>query len=72
MFREIAFRGPRNWSFAVHRLAQESRRMSDGSNRVMRGGSWDGEPRGVRSAFRYTYAPSSRGSFVGLRLVRKK
>lgn len=45
---------------------------SGGSDRVLRGGSWNDVPRNVRSAGRYSSAPSSRYSLVGLRLVRKK
>lgn len=45
---------------------------SDGSGRVVRGGSWDLGPWSVRSANRSTLAPSVRLHYVGLRLVRKK
>ncbi len=40
-----------------------------GSNRVLRGGSWDYHPRRSRVASRSSYGPSSRLNFIGLRLV---
>lgn len=41
-----------------------------GSVRVMRGGSWDGDARNCRSASRDYDAPGGRGNFVGFRLAR--
>jgi len=41
-----------------------------GSDRVLRGGSWNYKPRGVRCANRGDYAPGYRGDAVGFRLVR--
>jgi formylglycine-generating enzyme required for sulfatase activity len=38
--------------------------------RVLRGGSWDSIPRGLRSAFRATSTPGGRGSRVGFRVAR--
>ena len=40
-----------------------------GSYRVMRGGGWDYGARGVRSAFRYWFAPGDRSSDLGFRLL---
>jgi formylglycine-generating enzyme required for sulfatase activity len=37
---------------------------------VQRGGSWNDSPQGLRSAFRFRYFPTSRGSYVGFRLAR--
>jgi len=41
----------------------------EGSNRVLRGGSWDIEPASCRSAHRDRYAPTFRYFYVGFRLV---
>ena len=38
--------------------------------RVIRGGSWDSDPRDVRSAYRDRYTPGSRDYDVGFRLVQ--
>ena len=43
---------------------------SSGTDRVFRGGSWYNSAAQCRAAFRLTYAPHSRSSSVGLRLVR--
>ncbi len=40
-----------------------------GSGRVIRGGSWDGNARGCRSAFRYGGSPDYRSNCIGFRLV---
>jgi formylglycine-generating enzyme len=42
---------------------------SSGSNRVLRGGSWGGNGRYCRSAYRINYVPSSRNYGFGFRLV---
>ena len=44
--------------------------VSGGSYRVLRGGSWDNEPRNVRSAYRNGCDPALRGDFVGFRVAR--
>jgi len=41
----------------------------EGSGRVFRGGCWGNEAADCRSAVRYGYAPSSRGSFLGFRVA---
>ena len=41
-----------------------------GSNRVLRGGSWNYDPRGARSAFRYRNVPGYQHDGLGFRLVR--
>ena len=46
--------------------------VSGGSNRVLRGGSWFVEPRGVRSAFRGNYDPAIRSDNIGFRVTRTK
>ncbi|MCP4662054.1 MAG: SUMF1/EgtB/PvdO family nonheme iron enzyme [bacterium] len=43
---------------------------SRGSNRVLRGGSWDYDARRCRAAYRGTSAPGYRSASVGFRLVR--
>ncbi len=43
-----------------------------GSYRVVRGGSWGGDARGLRSAYRGYVPPDSRDSHVGFRLVRTR
>ena len=40
------------------------------SRRVLRGGSWDGADRGVRVAYRGTYAPSYTYNIYGFRCAR--
>jgi len=42
---------------------------STGSNRVLRGGSWNYSAKYCRSAFRYGYNPGFRGNYVGFRLA---
>lgn len=42
-----------------------------GSDRVLRGGSWDSRARYCRSAYRSRYAPGYRHANVGFRLVRR-
>ena len=42
---------------------------SSGSNRVLRGGSWDYSARGCRVSYRGYYDPSNRGYDIGFRLV---
>jgi formylglycine-generating enzyme len=44
---------------------------SSGSYRVIRGGSWLNEPRGLRASNRGCYYPDYRGSHLGFRLVRE-
>jgi len=41
-----------------------------GNYRVLRGGSWDNFPSGLRSAERYRYHPDNRYSIIGFRLAR--
>lgn len=41
-----------------------------GAGRVLRGGSWDGSARLVRSASRYAFHPGYRNDFIGFRLAR--
>ena len=45
---------------------------STGSARVARGGGWDFNASGVRSADRGSYSPSNRSGYIGFRLVRTK
>ena len=40
--------------------------------RVIRGGSWSGNPRALRSALRYGRSRSSRGNAIGFRLAQDK
>ena len=49
---------------------QNPKGPSTGSYRVLRGGSWDGDAQGCRSAFRYFAYPAYRHASVGFRLVR--
>ena len=42
---------------------------AEGSNRVLRGGSWYCSAENCRSALRYAYSPSHRNSFSGFRLA---
>ena len=43
---------------------------SSGSNRVIRGGSWDSDAYGCSVSCRNNYPPNNRVSFIGFRLVR--
>jgi len=43
---------------------------ADGSNRIVRGGSWDYHAKHARVSFRYYRAPGLRLSFLGFRLAR--
>ncbi|MCI5130665.1 MAG: hypothetical protein D3904_03895 [Candidatus Electrothrix sp. EH2] len=45
------------------------RGLSRGSNRVIRGGSWNNRPRNVRSANRNRNTPDNRNNNLGFRLV---
>ncbi len=40
-----------------------------GSNRVIRGGSWNNNPQNLRSAYRNNDRPENRNDNVGFRLV---
>ena len=40
------------------------------ANRVIRGGSWDGDARGVRAAYRYRDDPANRNDYLGFRCAR--
>jgi formylglycine-generating enzyme required for sulfatase activity len=42
---------------------------TEGSDRVIRGGSWDGEAAYCRSAYRGRYDPSYRNRNIGFRLA---
>jgi formylglycine-generating enzyme required for sulfatase activity len=42
----------------------------DCNRRVLRGGSWESQPRNLRSAARYRLSPVSRGDWYGFRLGR--
>lgn len=50
--------------------ASNPKGASEGSYRVLRGGSWRGTPGFVRSALRSRYTPDSRGSNVGFRFAQ--
>ncbi len=43
---------------------------TSGSNRVIRGGSWNNNAQNLRSAFRFSVNPAGRYYDVGFRLVR--
>ncbi|MEW6487971.1 MAG: SUMF1/EgtB/PvdO family nonheme iron enzyme, partial [Thermodesulfobacteriota bacterium] len=47
----------------------ESKGVSRGSNRVIRGGSWNNDPWNLRSAIRNNNGPDNRNNNLGLRLV---
>lgn len=44
---------------------------SDCSERALRGGSWSGKSKGLRSANRYKFAPGDRNISIGFRVARK-
>ena len=44
--------------------------LDDGKAKLLRGGSWYGDPPYVRSAYRYRRGPDNRSNHVGVRLVR--
>jgi formylglycine-generating enzyme required for sulfatase activity len=43
---------------------------NDSGLRVLRGGSWNNRPRGVRSANRFRYEPDTRSDYIGFRLAQ--
>lgn len=45
---------------------------NSGASRVIRGGSWFDDPRRLRSAFRSSGSPGSRGYHIGFRLLRTR
>ena len=47
--------------------ATDPKGPSSGSDRVLRGGAWDGDARGSRVSGRYWFRPSFRDSFIGVR-----
>ncbi|MDR1311554.1 MAG: formylglycine-generating enzyme family protein [Burkholderiaceae bacterium] len=49
--------------------ASDPRGPSEGSNRVLRGSSWDYDARSLRSAFRSYYSPEDRNECYGFRLA---
>ena len=51
-------------------LPRETTDNGDCALRVVRGGSWSGGPRSVRSSFRLRYAPGTRINLLGFRLAR--
>ena len=59
-----------NWRYSGAPTDGSAWRSGDCSNRVSRGGSWDFEPRSLRSANRGRDAPGSRGSYGGFRVAR--
>ena len=50
--------------------AWEKEGGDDCHRRVIRGGSWDNIPGGLRSAYRYRYSPRYRNNDIGFRLVQ--
>ena len=44
---------------------------SSGSDRVVRGGSWDYDPQFARVAYRGSNSPGLRLSYLGFRLMRR-
>jgi formylglycine-generating enzyme required for sulfatase activity len=50
--------------------ADDPKGPNSGERRVLRGGSWDCWPAGVRAAFRLKFAPSTRDFSVGFRVAR--
>ena len=45
--------------------------IGDGSYRVLRGGAWDCDAQGCRSAFRYAFVPVYRDNILGFRLLQE-
>ncbi len=45
---------------------------ASGYVRVLRGGSWNGSPKGCRVANRHEYAPAGRNAYIGFRLAMTK
>lgn len=43
--------------------------ISSGKRKILRGGSWDGDPRDCRSAFRSYYSPGYDVTYIGFRVV---
>src|SRR4051812_16041166 len=51
---------------------EDIRYITDKLSRVLRGGSFDGLPRDVRSAYRGNYRPANRDFSIGLRVARTR
>jgi len=50
-------------------LTKKLGQTTKGSNRVIRGGSWNNDPQNCRSANRNNNAPGNRNNNIGLRLA---
>jgi formylglycine-generating enzyme required for sulfatase activity len=50
-------------------VAKDPNGPPNGSARVLRGGSWHGDPRNCRGAYRLRFHPEGRGGDIGFRLV---
>jgi formylglycine-generating enzyme required for sulfatase activity len=50
--------------------ADDPRGPGRAAHRVIRGGSWNDDPRLARSAYRYRYTPESANNYLGLRVAR--
>ena len=65
--------GNRNGSLGVRLVdeVEEDQTPASGSDRVLRGGCWNSDPRFARVAYRNRVAPGSRNSRLGVRLVEE-
>ncbi|PWQ96053.1 SUMF1/EgtB/PvdO family nonheme iron enzyme [Leucothrix pacifica] len=59
------------WEWCINKYDDSEVTTIDRSDdwRVVRGGAWNSDPEGCRSAFRYFWRPQSRGNFLGFRLL---
>jgi formylglycine-generating enzyme required for sulfatase activity len=57
--------------YYANSLDRNHKGPSSGADRVIRGGGWEGNARGCRSAVRYRYDPRSRDSDLGFRLLKE-
>jgi len=56
--------------YPADKLTIDTEGPTEGSGRVLRGGSWSNFARYERSAFRYAHGPGNRDSYLGFRLAR--
>ena len=62
-----------DWYAADHykkSRVDDPRGPSQAAYRVIRGGCWSGDPRIVRSAYRFRDMPVERGGYLGFRVAR--
>lgn len=62
----------KDWYDGTLKGGQDPQGAATRSFRVIRGGSWVSDARGLRSGYRRNYDPGGRNNLVGFRLVRTR